>query len=191
MGDIALALRLILTLTFVSAAVGKARAPRSFQLTLEQLGMRPVSAHVAAWFVVGCEAAVALELALGADPRLIAATTGGLLFAFVATSLYAVATGRDVACNCFGAGDSRLGARTVARAALLGLAVGLYVGIAGESLPSESMLRSATVTLSFAVLALLLGRWLLTAPALAGLIAKRRRGNSMEMSEAPGGGARV
>lgn len=136
--------------------------------------MSPIQSRVVAWLVVAYELAIAAEFLFGVDPRISAATTLPLLIGFVAVAMYALLAGRDVACNCFGQGDARLGAHTIGRAVLLIGAVVVYVTVARQPFTFEAFANSLMAAVTFAAIGLLAGRWILAGPALARLTALRK-----------------
>jgi uncharacterized membrane protein YphA (DoxX/SURF4 family) len=169
---IALSARLALAVVFLSAATGKARTFREFAIPLQGLGLPRSLTRVATAVLIAYEALVAALLVSGLVPRLTVVLVALLLAGFVAVALFAVASGRRIACNCFGGSSSLLGWRTVARSLLMALALAAYAAAPtfAEPLGGVNVLHTGALTAAL----LLLAAWGLTGPSLVSLARQRR-----------------
>jgi Methylamine utilisation protein MauE len=125
--------RLAVGITLAVAAVWKARDFASFRAGLAAYGLRGPVGRLAALAVIGAEAVTAgLTIAPVGDP-LAGLSAAGLGLVFLASQVYALSTGAEVPCLCFGRADSEpVSARSFVRAALV-LIAGLIVLFAGAS----------------------------------------------------------
>lgn len=173
---LALAARLLLAAVLLTAAAGKARSFRAFTVPLRGLGVPRPLAAVATSALIAYEAGLGLLLAAGLFPAPTVAAAALLLAAFIAVSMGAVMSGRQVTCNCFGASGSLLGWGTAARAVLMGAALAIYAE--APTFPGRlawpGAVRSAALVTGLALAMLLAGRWATSAPALARLLRQRR-----------------
>jgi len=169
--------RILLAAVFLAAAVSKARSPASLAETIRRIGVDSRLTMATAWGVIAYEAALGLLFALGVVPMITALAALALLVIFACVSLIAMKSRRTIPCNCFGASDTPLGAATLARSALLLLAIVLYyLGFRFVGLiwwpTSVDVAVSAS---SLAVAAALFGRWLLVIRDIAALVRDRHQ----------------
>ncbi|MFC9977185.1 MauE/DoxX family redox-associated membrane protein [Spirillospora sp. NPDC127200] len=143
MSSFELAIRIMLSLTFTAAVIGKVRtadARRSFVTSVGSTGLLPrrLSPAVAGGVVLTELAlAVLLPLPQTSIPALAGAVM--LLAAFSVVVATALRTGRRVACRCFGGNGSAIGVPHLVRnGALLVLAVaGFAVALTGPGIRSQ------------------------------------------------------
>jgi Methylamine utilisation protein MauE len=114
-------LRFALAAVLLVAAAAKALAGHSGREALRSYGLDDARLRAVAWAgAIVAEAALAVALAVDVDAALAAA---GLMVAFALAQVAAIARGRAGApCGCFG-GRARIGWPSVARTALLALAL--------------------------------------------------------------------
>src|SRR5262245_34006054 len=173
---LALAARLALAVVLLAAAIGKARDFRAFAVPLRGLGLPRQLAKAATAGLIAVEAGLGLVVWSGQARELAAVVAALLLAAFVGVAVFALASGREVACNCFGSGSARLGWATVARSGLMGMGLALYALGPAFSWPTtlSGTFNDAALIATSTLGMLLLARWTLTVPTLARLIAARR-----------------
>jgi hypothetical protein len=170
MVGVGLAGRIVVSLTFGAAAVGKARNFRSFVGTLRDLGTPSLLTRPVATIIVGYEAILAILFATDASRAVATLLAILILLAFVVGSIAAIRSDRVIACNCFGANDSRLGIPTISRSVLLTVPVAAYFG-SPYSGPWNLLVISLAISVAFGIV--LIGRWLLALPQVVRLIVGR------------------
>ena len=171
MSILALTLRFAAAAVLALAAVAKARGFDDFRRTVDALtprGASPISAAV-----VAAEATLAVLLAAGVLATAVAAATLALFLGFAAISLWAVRSGVQIQCNCFGAGDRELGKDSLATSTLPGAATLGYLALLLNNEPSLG-LGDAPLAVLLGIAAALAGRWLLAAGEVTAIIQQRR-----------------
>jgi hypothetical protein len=173
---LALSARLALAAIFLVAAAGKVRTFRELAVPLHGLGVPRSLAGIATAALIAYEAGLAALLASGLLPLIAIPAAAVLLGAFVTVALFALASGRQIACNCFGASSSVLGWRTVARSLLMGLALAAYAAapVFTAHLAWPAVLRVGVLVAALAMAMPLLASWVLTAPSVLSLARRRR-----------------
>jgi uncharacterized membrane protein YphA (DoxX/SURF4 family) len=137
MGGAAFVARLLLAGVFIAAGVGKLLDLPGSRRALRDFGVREPLAGVGAIALPLAELAVAVALLVGPSARWAAVAALGLLLAFIAGIVNALAHGETPDCHCFGQIHSAPVGRTqVIRNALLG-AVAAYVIVAGPGSASD------------------------------------------------------
>jgi hypothetical protein len=171
---LALTLRFAVATVLAVAALAKARSFGTFRQTVSALVPWHRGATALAVAVVGVEGALAVLRAAGFAPSAAAAAAFALFLGFAAVSLWAIRRGLHVRCNCFGASDRELGKDSFRTSLLLAAAALAYLLLLQYTEPSLSLGEvPLAVLLGFA--AVLVGRWLLAAGELAGIVRQRRR----------------
>jgi uncharacterized membrane protein YphA (DoxX/SURF4 family) len=174
MGFIGLTARISLAVVFAVAAASKLRNPADFRQTLAELGFpTPILSYL--WILlILTELAAALSLSIGLGVPAIL-LTGALLLTFAGSAIFAIRSGRDIRCACFGLRGEALGFNTFYRTALMVLALGGY-GLAvlnGESTFWPSAVEDMVAALLTAIGVIMIGQWLLAVPIVASLISMR------------------
>jgi uncharacterized membrane protein YphA (DoxX/SURF4 family) len=166
-----LALRFAVAAVLGLAALAKARSFGDFRRTVEALTYRGATPLAAA--VVAAEATLAVLLAAGVLPTAVAAAALILFLGFSALSLWALHSGLQVHCNCFGSGDRELGKESLATSALLAAATLGYLALLLNDEPSLG-LGAVPVAVLLGITAALGGRWLLAAADVTAIVQQRR-----------------
>jgi hypothetical protein len=131
MPEIAVTLRVAVALVLLAAAGAKARRLDGFRdQTLPALGVPRRARPFVAWAVVAVEGTLGIAGILGFAGAIVPAATVGLTAGFAGLSVFALATGRSLPCNCFGDADRRLGRHTLVDALAL-FAAAVYAWLAG------------------------------------------------------------
>jgi hypothetical protein len=182
-------LRIAVGLVLLRAATAKLTARTEFRRTVAGLGIPGRIAGFAASVFVVAEGGLALWVLSGQAAA--GAAIGCLLFlaGLVLVSCYALVTGRNVSCSCFGASDRPLGSQTLllsgpllaAQAAylMIGLSAGAFPAVRPAELP---------VALALALLLIAFASGLTVGPAFVRIVRHRRRLASAMAAE--GGAAR-
>ena len=166
MSILVLAVRFAVATVLAVAALTKARSFSDFRRTVDGLtrqGATPIAAAV-----VAAEAMLAVLLATGVLAPAVAAATLVLFVGFAALSLWAIRSGVQVPCNCFGAGDRELGKDSLASSALLAAGTLAYLALLWSDEPSLA-LGDVPLVVLLGIAAALGGRWLLAAGELTGI----------------------
>lgn len=98
--------QLLLAAIFVLSSLSKARRPADFAATLSGLGLPSAAARLGALAVIAAEFVIGVVLSIAPEmawPR-VAVTVFAFLFA--GAGVWALRTGRRLACACFGPGHS-------------------------------------------------------------------------------------
>ena len=167
-------LRFAVATVLAVSALAKARSFGTFRQTVGALVPLHRGATALAVAVVGIEASLAVLLAAGVAASAVAAAALALFLGFAAVSLWAVRRGLHVRCNCFGASDRELGKDSLRTSLLLAGAALAYLLLLQHDEPSLS-LGEVPLALLLGFAAVLVGRWLLAAGDLAGIVRQRRR----------------
>ena len=146
---LAAAARVAITATFLSAVIGKLRAPSSLPATLRALGV-PGPA-VAASVVVGGEMLVVALLVFPAAATGALILAAGLAVAFAGSGIVAVRRRLHIACACFGSGAHNLGWRQVMILPVL-LGMSAIAALRGLT-PTQSLLACTAGCAAAAVVA--------------------------------------
>lgn len=157
-----LALRLVLAVVLLSAAVAKVRDPRRFADEIGRYELLPRPAHwPAAVGLIALEAIAGLLALAGEVAGVLLAL--GLFAAFSVAVGSALRAGRAIPCGCFG-GDEVVSGRALARLGLLGAAaaVALLSAVAGPDRWVGGLDGVLTVTVAAGLL--VAGRLLLLLP---------------------------
>ena len=168
---LALALRFAVAAVLGLAALAKARSFGEFRRTVAALVPRGATPIAAA--VVATEATLAVLLAAGVFAPAVAAVSLALFLGFSALSLWAVRSGVQLHCNCFGSGDRELGKESLATSALLASATLGYLFLLLNNEPSLA-LSHAPLAVLIGISAARAGRWLLAAEDLTAIFRQRR-----------------
>jgi uncharacterized membrane protein YphA (DoxX/SURF4 family) len=173
MSILALTLRFALAIVLAVAAVAKARSFGDFTRTVGAVILlrRGVSAIAAG--TVATEAALAVLLAVGVLPRVVALATLALFVAFAGISLWAARRGLHVNCNCFGRSERELGKDSLETSGLLAVAALVYLVLLQVEEPSLS-LGELPLAIGLGIGAVLAGRWLFAARDLTAIVRQRR-----------------
>lgn len=167
--------RVDLAAVFLFASGAKALEPERFLLTVRRLVGGHGAAGALAWLVVLFEFVVGVLSATGLLPWVAIGGAVLLLAAFAGASMVGAAAHETIPCNCFGATDTPLGARTLVRT-VLPVAVVCGYGVAEYRLGRTWWPAGAGETvplLGIASIATLLATWLLAVPTLGELIRSR------------------
>ena len=171
MSILALALRFAVATVLAVAALAKARSFGEFRRTVDALTHRAGTPIAVA--VVAAEATLAALLASGVVATAVAAAALALFLGFSALSLWAVRSGVQLQCNCFGSGDRELGKDSLATSALLASLTLGYLALLWNGEPSLA-LGDVPLVVLLGIAAALGGRWLLAARELIGIVRQRR-----------------
>jgi uncharacterized membrane protein YphA (DoxX/SURF4 family) len=166
-----LTLRFAVATVLAVAATAKARDFDGFHRTVRALV--PRGAAFVSVSVIAIEATLAALLVSGLAPSAVAAAAAALFLGFSALSLWAVRSGAQISCNCFGSSDRELGKDSLETSLLLAAAALAYLALL--------QVKEPTLTLGQAPLAALLGvaavmgaRWLLALRDLVPMVRQRR-----------------
>jgi uncharacterized membrane protein YphA (DoxX/SURF4 family) len=171
MSILALALRFAVAAVLAVAALAKARSFGDFRRTVDALvprGAKPLAVGV-----VVTEAALAALLASGVVPTAVAAAALVLFLGFSALSFWAVRSGVQLRCNCFGSGDRELGKDSLETSALLAAATLGYLALLVNGEPSLGP-GDVPLAVLLGIAVALAGRWLLAAGDLTAIVRQRR-----------------
>ena len=141
-------------MVFVTAATTKVLEPRQFAGTIRGYQFVPsLAADVIGWVLPYIELIVGVGLILGYQSRLAAVIALALLTTFVAVSIAAIVTKRNLNCACFGLlYRERIGRSTLLRDAVL-LALAGLVYLRGHDLPTiGGMATRSSIESSFGIL---------------------------------------
>jgi hypothetical protein len=128
------------------AALEKARNPSAMAQTAGSLGVPERLQSAAAVLVPACEIGAVAAIVDGIPRQAAAGLLMSFGFVFAAAALFSMATGRRVACACFGVSSHNLGWRQILALPLWGMA-----GVAALYLP-DSTVRTRTMILAFSML---------------------------------------
>lgn len=169
--------RLIFALIFLIASLNKLRNPAAFVQTIQQLGCRLWLAKISAWLVIACEGFLALLFISGFYPALSIITAVTLLFVFAGAAIKAILAKQEIACNCFGESEARLGKGTLIRVFLLIIPVICYFVSSRLSGPIwwPTNLSTAIILGSLVIGIIALAQWLLFALPFFALVESRRQ----------------
>jgi len=187
MSILALTLRFALAIVLAVAAFAKARDFDAFTRTVGILPWRRGISAIAAG-VVAIEAALAVLLAVGVLPSVVALATLALFAAFAVVSLWAVRHELHVNCNCFGKSERELGRESLVTSLLLGAAALVYFALLQVAEPSLS-LGELPLAIGLGVGAVLAGRWAFTMRDLVAIV-RQRRALDRDLRQTAGGLAR-
>ena len=188
MSILALTLRFALAIVLAVAAFAKARDFDAFTRTVGAIlpWRRGISAIAAG--VVAMEAALAVLLAVGVLPSVVALATLALFAAFAVVSLWAVRHELHVNCNCFGKSERELGQESLVTSLLLGAAALVYLALLQVAEPSLS-LGELPLAIGLGVGAVLAGRWAFTMRDLVAIV-RQRKALDRDLRQTAGGLAR-
>lgn len=171
--------RSAVAVVFLLAAAGKARNIGVFEKTLSELSVPSSLQALAAWTLVGIEIAIGLAILSNSNAALVGIIATCLVALFVAVSVWAQRTAKEIPCACFGRSQTRLGKPTLARLILLEIAILAYCATAFFAGPHTWWPRDVVAlvpSVAAATALVILGRWALAAPTLIGL--RRARGRT-------------
>lgn len=182
---IAVVLRIVLGLTLLRAATAKLTARREFRRTVEGLGVPGRISGFAASVFVAVEGGIALWMLSGQAAAAAAIVCLLFLAALVLVSVYALATGRNVPCSCFGASDRPLGGQTLLLSGLLLAAQAAYltIGLSAGGFPVVSA-AELPIALALALIVIAFASGVTAGPAFVTIARHRRRLASAMETEA-------
>jgi len=169
------ACRLVVSLGFISAAVGKASHPLRFNQTLRGLKLPSHLATTLTWSIIAWELVTGATLLSGAIPLVGMLSAALLLGAFLIVSVIVKVRRLRVQCNCFGVSETLLGLKTAFRSLLLGTALAAWYfafQTVGTSWWPKTMVE-AIHALSVAAGLFLIGCWLLAISYLSAIVKQR------------------
>lgn len=173
MSILALTLRFALAIVLAVAAFAKARSFGDFTRTIEAIIPWRRGVSVVAAGVVAVEAALAVLLAAGVVPSVVAAATLALFVGFAALSVWAARHGLHVRCNCFGRSDRELGKESLTTSGLLAVAALVYLVLLQVEEPSLT-LGELPLAIGLGIGAVLAARWVLVSRDLVAIVRQRR-----------------
>ena len=173
MSILALTLRFALAIVLAVAALAKARSFGDFTRTIEAIVRRRRGVSAIAVGIVALEAALAILLAAGVLPSVVAVATLALFVAFVAVSAWAERHDLHVNCNCFGRSERELGKESLLTSGLLAAATIVYLALLQAEEPSLS-LGELPLAIGLGAAAVLAARWAFAARDLVGIVRQRR-----------------
>jgi uncharacterized membrane protein YphA (DoxX/SURF4 family) len=173
MSILALTLRFALAIVLGVATFAKVRSFDDFTRTMEALIPRRRGVSSVAVGVVAVEAALAVLLAAGVVPSVVAVATLALFAAFAAVSLWAARHGLHVQCNCFGRSGRELGKESLTTSTFLAGATLVYLGLLQVEEPSLS-LGELPLAIGLGIGAVLAARWVLASKDLLAIVRQRK-----------------
>lgn len=169
-------LRIAVGLVLLRAATTKVAGFAEFRRTVAGLGVPGRIARLVALVFVGAEGCVALWALSGWAVTV--AAIGCLLFlaGLVLVSVYALVTGRNVSCSCFGASDRSLGGQTLLLSGPLLVAQAAYlsIGLTAPRFPT-ARLSELPIAIALALILIAFASGLATGPTFVKIVRHRRR----------------
>jgi hypothetical protein len=181
--QIAYALQLVLGVMFLVSASSKLRRPRLFQRIVTNYRLLPREASpFIAGLVIAAEAFLAAALLSGELVEPAVALAAVVLTAFSAAIAVNIRRGRAIPCGCFGAAETPISWRSLARNAFILVALIVLAALrpAGTGWRAVTSGGPSSVEAFISVLALALGlvlaaTWLLSLPELKAIVDPQRR----------------
>lgn len=183
-------LRLAVGLVLLRAATAKVAGLAEFRQTVSALGVPWRIARFAAGLFVVAEGGIALWVLSGWAAEVAAIGCLLLVAGLVLVSGYALATGRNVSCSCFGASDRPLGGQTLLLSGPLLAAQAAYlsIGLTAARFPAASS-TELPIALALAVLLIAYAAGLSAGPVFIRIVRHRRRLDAAMEAEASAAGS--
>lgn len=188
MSILALTLRFALAIVLAAAALAKARSFGDFTRTVGAIFPWRRGISAIAGGVVAAEAALAILLAAGVLPSIVAVATLALFAAFAGVSVWAARHGLHVNCNCFGRSERELGKDSLQSSLVLAAATLVYLVLLRIEEPSLS-LGELPLAICLGAAAVLAARWAFASRELVAVV-RQRRTLDRELAQTAHGGAR-
>jgi len=163
-------------LVLLRAATAKIANFVTFQTTISGLGVPRRIVRYAAFIFVLAEGCLALWALSGWSAQVAAVACLVFLAGLVSVSAYAMATGRNVSCSCFGASDRPLGRQTLFLSGPLLLAQATYalIGSTAATYPTAGF-AELPVAYALALVLIALSAILAVGPTFVMIVRHRRR----------------
>ena len=188
MSILALTLRFALAIVLAVAAFAKTRSFGDFARTVDAIVPLRRGVSALAGGVVGAEATLAILLAAGVLPGVVAVATFALFAVFAGVSIWAARRGLHVSCNCFGRSERELGKESLQTSVVLAAATLVYLALLQVEEPSLS-LGEVPLAICLGAAAVLAARWALAARDLVAIV-RQRRTLDRELAQTAHGAAR-